>query len=135
MNADGLVTCWSEGARCLLGWTEKEMLGHSLDRIFPDNDKQHLAREFEDARLHGRGGGEEGWRRRRDGRRFWATGAITPLRDDHGELTGFVKVLRDRTEPRKAEEQAAEERPRDPQSRRLSLGGANRRPQARPDRH
>jgi PAS domain S-box-containing protein len=110
MNPDGLVTSWNEGARRLLGWTEAEMLGHSLDRIFPEDNKQQLAREFDDARSRGRGGGEEGWRLRSDGTRFWAAGAITPIRSDDDELTGFVKVLRDRTEQRKAEEVAAEER-------------------------
>src|SRR6185437_3588760 len=110
MNRDGLVTSWNEGARRLLGWNEQEMLGHSLDRIFPDDNKQQLAREFDEARSHGRGGGEEGWRLLNDGTRLWAAGAITPIRSEDGELTGFVKVLRDRTEQREAEELAAEER-------------------------
>jgi PAS domain S-box-containing protein len=35
MDLEGQVTGWSEGAHHILGWTEEEMLGHSLGGIFP----------------------------------------------------------------------------------------------------
>ena len=47
---------------------------------------------------------EEGWRRRKDGSRFLADVVITALRDDRGELIGFVKVTRDVTEQRRGEQ-------------------------------
>jgi PAS domain S-box-containing protein len=104
----GCVTSWNEGARRILGWTEAEMLGRSLDRLFPD--PAHFAREMHDAIEHGRGGGEEGWRLCKDGGRVWAAGAVTPIHDREGGPTGFVKILRDRTAQRAAEEAVAEER-------------------------
>ena len=112
ITTDGLgrVTSWNEGARRILGWTEAEMLGRGLDCIFPENGEEMLSREIADAREHGRGGGQEGWRVRNDGRRIWAAGAITPVTDSSGETSGFVKILRDRTAQRRAEEEAAEER-------------------------
>lgn len=110
MDRQGLVTSWSEGARNILGWTESEMLGQSLERIFTDDNAKQLAREIEHALAHGRGGGDEGWRLRSDGSRVWAAGAVTPIRDEQGAVIGFVKVLRDRTAQRRAEEEAAEER-------------------------
>ena len=55
------------------------MLGETLHRIFPPESRQ-LDREMADAIAHGRGGGEEGWRLRKDGR-FWATGELTPIRE------------------------------------------------------
>lgn len=106
----GSVTSWNEGAHRILGWTEQQMLGRSLECIFPEADKDQLSREIEDAVSHGRGGGQEGWRLRSDGGRVWAAGAITPLRGERGAPTGFVKVLRDRTAQRRAEEEVAEER-------------------------
>ena len=39
-----------------------------------------------------------GWRVRKDGTRFWGDVVITALRDEEGNLTGFAKVTRDRTE-------------------------------------
>ncbi|PWF43670.1 response regulator, partial [Massilia glaciei] len=40
----------------------------------------------------------EGWRRRKDGSRFWAHVVIDPIRDQLGELIGFAKVTRHITE-------------------------------------
>jgi two-component sensor histidine kinase len=47
---------------------------------------------------------DERWHVRKDGSRFWATGELTPLQDDSGAVVGYVKVLRDRTEQRRAQE-------------------------------
>jgi PAS domain S-box-containing protein len=111
-DTEGLVTSWNTGAIHILGWTEAEMLGKSLDRIFIAEDQTRglFAREIADARRTGRGGGEEGWRQRKDGTRFWATGELTPIRSDDGEIVGFIKIVRDRTARREAEEAIAEER-------------------------
>ncbi|MBS0532939.1 MAG: PAS domain S-box protein [Proteobacteria bacterium] len=108
----GKVTSWNEGARRLLGWEEHEMLGHTLARLFTDADRQNgtLAREYHDAAAKGLGGGEEGWRLRKDGERVWATGEITPIRSDGGDIIGYVKILRDRTQRREAEVSLREER-------------------------
>ena len=104
----GRVTSWNEGARRLLGWTEEEMLGQTLERLF--DDPEQIAREIHDAASVGRGGGTEGWRRNKNGGRLWAAGEMSPIRNATGEITGFVKILRDRTRAKAAEEEAAEER-------------------------
>ncbi|MEI9986336.1 MAG: PAS domain-containing protein [Aliidongia sp.] len=46
----------------------------------------------------------EGWRVRKDGTQFWAQVVIDPIRSASGELVGFVKITRDLTERRAAEE-------------------------------
>jgi len=107
-DPEGRVTSWSEGACRILGWTEEEMLGRSLECLFEDCGQ--LGREIRDALNHGRGGGEEGWRRRQDGSRVWAAGELCPIRDADGKVTGFVKILRDRTAQRLAEEEIVQER-------------------------
>ncbi|MGE5563331.1 MAG: response regulator [Bacillota bacterium] len=110
-DADGLITTWNEGARRILGWTEKEMLGQTLERLFPgDSGTASIAREMADALSSGRGGGEEGWRVRKGGEQFWATGELAPIRDDKGNAIGFTKILRDRSRQRAAEQAALEER-------------------------
>src|SRR4051812_13772761 len=72
-DADGIITSWNEGAHRLLGWSEQEMLGQTLDRIFSEDDQRRelLREEMGDAVEHGRGGGAEGWRIRKDRSRFW----------------------------------------------------------------
>ena len=109
---DGLITSWNTGAHRILGWSEDEALGQTLERIFTEEDRSRgqLAREIADAERLGRGGGEEGWRVRKNGSRFWAAGELTPIRDENHRTIGFIKILRDRTAQRQAEEEIREER-------------------------
>lgn len=99
----GVVTGWSEGAHQILGWSEEDMMGTSLARIFPQGEgEEPLRRELADAL--GKGiGMSEGWRVRKNGERFWAIGETKPLFDGQAKPLGFVKVLRDRSEERRTE--------------------------------
>jgi PAS domain S-box-containing protein len=96
MDADGIVTSWSAGAERIFGWTEAEMLGSPADRFFTPEDCEAGIpdREFRIARKEGRAS-DERWHIRKDGSRFYAHGAMTPLlgADD----PGFVKAVRDIT--------------------------------------
>jgi PAS domain S-box-containing protein len=107
----GRVTMWSAGAERLFGWSEREMTGRRLDALFPEDDRARglFDAEMSDALRVGRGGGEEGWRVRRDGSRFWAMGELSPIVGDDGRVAGFVKVVRDRTRQREAEQALVEE--------------------------
>ncbi len=101
----GKVTAWNEGARLTLGWTEAEMLGEPVDRIFTPDDLAIDRPAFEmQCALETGVGTDERWHLRKNGERFWANGEMTVLRDDVGGAIGFVKVLRDRTEQRLATE-------------------------------
>ncbi len=103
MDRDGLVTSWSVGATRILGWDEADMLGQSLEHIFPpETGAAQLATEIAEAESRGRGG-HEGWRVRKNGEPVWAIGETTPLFGQHGRPVGFVKILRDRTEERATE--------------------------------
>ncbi|OHV78808.1 histidine kinase [Rhizobium sp. LCM 4573] len=110
-DLEGRVTSWSEGASRMLGWTAPDVLGETLERLFPPGEgAAALRREIDDALTVGRGGGTEGWRIRRDGSQVWAVGEMSPIRDQAGTVIGFTKILRDRTEEREAEEAISEER-------------------------
>ena len=52
----------------------------------------------------------EGWRIRKNGAPFFVTGALTAIRDDHGNLIGFANVIRDATERRDTQEKLVEAR-------------------------
>ena len=110
-DAAGRITTWSEGARRILGWTAAEMIGQSLERVFPEGKGEAaLEQEMEGARQTGRGGGDEGWRVRKDGSLFWAAGELSPIYDENGAIVGFTKVLRDRSGKRQAEQAVEAER-------------------------
>ncbi len=106
------VLSWSRGAERLLGFTEGEILGRQCDCFFTPEDVERGVpqKELEQALATGRGE-DDRWHVRKDGSRFWASGAVTPLKDEAGRLRGFAKIMRDRTEMRLAEE-ATHERER-----------------------
>src|SRR5579872_415229 len=78
LDRQGRITSWNAGATRILGWDEAEMLGQTLERIFPPGSAQ-LDREIAGALADGRGGGEEGWRLRKDGSRIWGSGEVAPI--------------------------------------------------------
>ncbi|HYZ83551.1 MAG TPA: PAS domain S-box protein, partial [Bryobacteraceae bacterium] len=108
LDLDGRVTYWNAGAERLLGYSEAEVLGRPIDVIFLEEDRQNdvPACERETAVKTGRAE-DERWHLRRDGSQFWASGVACPTRDADGNVTGFVKVFRDMTEHRRAEERLA----------------------------
>jgi anti-anti-sigma regulatory factor len=52
----------------------------------------------------------EGWRLRRDGSRFWANDVLSPIRGSDGDVIGFVKVARDQSDRREAEQLVSRQR-------------------------
>ena len=97
------VTYWNSGAERLLGWSEREILGQSIDVIFTPEDRAADApgQEIMTAQAEGRAA-DERWHIRRDGSRFWASGSLMVMREESGEVAGFVKILRDQTAAREA---------------------------------
>ncbi|WP_375270855.1 PAS domain S-box protein [Sphingomonas sp.] len=108
MDRDGTITDWNEGATRILGWTRDEIVGRNLEAFFTPEDRAAgiADKEMEGARKLGRGI-DERWHLRKNGERFWASGEMMPLRDGDEELTGYIKMLRDRTDARLAEERLA----------------------------
>lgn len=105
MDLAGKITDWNEGAVKILGWTREEILGRDLEAFFTPEDRVAgiADKEMQGARTVGRGI-DERWHLRKSGERFWASGEMMKLRDGDDELIGYIKMLRDRTEARLAEE-------------------------------
>ncbi len=103
------VLSWSKGAERLLGFSEQEIVGQRCDRFFTPEDVQNGVpqEELDEALRTGRGD-DDRWHVRKDGSRFWSSGTVTPLREPGGTLRGFAKIMRDRTELKRAEETARE---------------------------
>ncbi|MFS0758089.1 PAS domain S-box protein [Noviherbaspirillum sp. 1P10PC] len=112
-DLEGRVTRWNEGACRVLGWTESEMLGQEGSCFFTPEDRANgrLRTEMRCALAQG-AGNDERWHVRKSGERFWASGEMTPIRDERGVPIGFVKVLRDRTEQHQAAHALRESRQR-----------------------
>ena len=92
------VTSWNNGARRILGYNRKEIIGKSGRRLFTPADRKNKAPEKERAAaLRFNRANDERWHVKKNGERFWASGIMMPLRDTDGQLLGFLKILRDRT--------------------------------------
>ncbi|MEO2089035.1 MAG: PAS domain S-box protein, partial [Gemmataceae bacterium] len=106
LDPDRTVTTWSPGAEAVFGWTGAEMVGRSADVVFTPEDRAAGApqQDADTARQTGRAA-DERWHLRKDGRRFFASGVLTPLGEGD---RGFVKVARDLTDRKRAEEELEE---------------------------
>jgi PAS domain S-box-containing protein len=105
LSPAGIVTSWNKGAELFKGYMANEIIGRHFSEFYTPQDRKAglPARALETAAREGKFE-SEGWRVRKDGRRFWAFVVIDPIRSPSGELIGFAKVTRDLTERRAVEE-------------------------------
>lgn len=101
----GVITTWNKGAEQVLGWSKAEALGQKLDLIFTPEDRTAGISDQERSIALDQGqADDERWHLKQDGRRFWASGKMMPLRDQDGATVGYLKILRDETLRHKAEQ-------------------------------
>src|SRR4051794_12132911 len=105
LDPTGHIAAWNIGAERLLGYSESEAIGLDGAVIFtPEDNAVGAARkELAEASARGRAA-DERWHVRKDGSRFWGSGVMTAARHPNGSLRGFVKVLRDETARKEAED-------------------------------
>ncbi len=105
MDEKGYIQSWSKGAEKIKGYSEEEILGkhvsvfYTKDDIYDDEPAINMQKALDMGSFE-----REGWRVRKDGTRFLADVIITPLYDEKGIHTGFVKVTRDVTERKRNED-------------------------------
>lgn len=105
----GRVATWNAGAERLKGYREEEIIGQHFSVFYTPEDiatgkpTQELGFASQQGRFE-----EEGWRVRKDGSRFFASVIVSAVHDPSGTLRGFVKVTRDITAKKHAEEQQLE---------------------------
>ena len=106
LEPDGRVASWNKGAERIKGYRAEEIVGQHFSRFYtpagiangkPDRELQVASSEgrFED----------EDWRVRKNGTQFWANVIVTALRDASGNVHGFVKITRDLTARKQAEDE------------------------------
>ena len=109
LNRDGYIQNWNKGAEKIKGYKEEEVKGKHLSIFYtPEDCAAGLpARLLKQALETGRAA-NEGWRKRKDGTKFWASVVITALHNEEDEVIGFSKVTRDLTEIKLAENKLQE---------------------------
>lgn len=105
LDLEHRVSSWNSGAQAMLGYAEAEICGQLGDILFTPEDRKagEPQRETAKSRTMGRAENER-WHVRKDGSRFYGSGLTTPLRDDADRVIGFVKIMRDLTESKRAQE-------------------------------
>jgi len=105
LDARGCIATWHKGAQQMYGYFDEEILGQPYSCLFP---LQRIANGRPDAELaEARASGTsdpEGWRVRKNGTQFWATGSLAALYGVNGEVLGFAQVTRDITAKRRNDE-------------------------------
>jgi PAS domain S-box-containing protein len=105
LDPEGRVMGWNPGAERIKGYREAEIIGRHFSIFYPlelvkaGDPQRALTAALAEGRYE-----EEGERVRKDGTRFWADIILTPIRGDAGDLRGYVKVTRDISERRRAED-------------------------------
>ena len=107
LDSRGCVASWNNGAHHIKGYSRQEIIGKDFSVFYTAEDRADGKPE-RDLRIAARDGRfeEERFRVRKDGSTFWGNIVLSAVRDRTNALAGFVKVTRDLTERRGAEERA-----------------------------
>ncbi|MFB2835893.1 PAS domain S-box protein [Floridanema evergladense] len=94
-DKDGTITYWNRYAETLYQWTASEVKGKNIYQItLAEESGQQASAIIEQLLRIGFWKGKL-FSRRRDGSRFWIEITISPIKDDKGEVKGFVGVADD----------------------------------------
>jgi PAS domain S-box-containing protein len=107
----GVITTWNEGCKNVLGYDRDEFIGQHIKMLFtPEAVASGIADKEEEIAVKEGSASDDHWMMRKGGEQFWASGITTAVRDEAGNLTGFIKVMRDLTERKQLEEELRQSR-------------------------
>ena len=103
LSPEGIIIDWLGDADGVTGHSREDAIGRHFELLFTESDRAAGVASAEIATALRDGRAEDSrWHLRRSGERFWANGLTLPLTG--GELV-LVKIFRDETPAKKAEEQ------------------------------
>ena len=105
IDLSGIIRSWQPGVENVFEYNREAFVGQPAGIIFTEVDRQGGAPEREmDIALRMGQAADERWHVRASGDRFWGSGIMLALRNEAGEVMGFAKLVRDRTEERLEDE-------------------------------
>lgn len=106
LDKQGNITDWSAGAEHVFGYTANDILGKAVDLLFtPEDQCQHIPQYELQLAVDTGVADEDRWFVHKEGRLLFGSGKVFPLRDETGQVTGFIKVCRDITPQKHADEE------------------------------
>ncbi|MCB2195227.1 MAG: PAS domain S-box protein [Bacteroidetes bacterium] len=95
-NLEGKITYWNQGAKEIFGYSEKEMLGKTPAKLYPDMDPKKLNYDLEKIKAGNDYIGE--WKgKKKNGEMVWVNIRTSALFDQNNKLVGFLGVAKDVT--------------------------------------
>jgi PAS domain S-box-containing protein len=102
LSPDGIILAWTPGAEDITGFTRAEVMGRHFRMLFLEADQAAGMPEGELQTALADGRAEDSrWHGRKNGSLFWANGVTVSFPDKDV----LVKIFRDETEAKRAEEQ------------------------------
>jgi PAS domain S-box-containing protein len=96
---DGKIVGWFAGAERMFGYRADEIVEQNASKLFtPEDLAKHLSAWEIDTATNSGESEDDRWQVRKDGGRIWVSGTLTAIRDEGGQLLGFAKIMRDRTD-------------------------------------
>ncbi|MFL6681233.1 MAG: response regulator [Burkholderiaceae bacterium] len=98
LGTDGSIRDWNQAASRIFGYVRADMIGRNIATIHTAEDRAAdvVRSDFKAATTHGSVVVAR-WLVRADGSRLRAEGAVTVLRDEDGQVSGFCQLLHDVT--------------------------------------
>jgi PAS domain S-box-containing protein len=103
-DLDGIITSWNPGAERIYGYLAEEVVGRSVELIYPP-DRRHKVAETMARIAAGQSVlDHDGIRMRKDGTLTHLAVTISPVRDRHGTVIGAASIARDIGDQKRADE-------------------------------
>ncbi len=99
---NGVVTSWNKGAEKMFGYSKAEMVGESIELLFPPDRLDEEPRLLRQVRRNERVEHFETVRLRKDGQPIDVSVSISPVLNASGEVIGASKIARDITATKRA---------------------------------
>ena len=105
LSKEGVIENWNKAAEKIKGYKAEEIVGRNFSVFYSEEDRANHIPEKLLAQAQQTGkASDENWRIKKDGSRFWGSIVITALHDKVGNISGYVKVTRDLSERKMADE-------------------------------
>lgn len=95
LDKDGYISYCNPATNIIIGYSESDLLNKPFSVIYPSSDDTVKA-EYELGLALKKGKfSVEGWKRRKDGSRFWAEMTLSSISDEQNNFIGYACVLDD----------------------------------------
>ncbi|HEY0846567.1 MAG TPA: PAS domain S-box protein [Noviherbaspirillum sp.] len=105
IDLDGIIRSWNTGAEQIYGYTATEILNTPVSLLAPPEDRAEMETLLQQTRAGNMVINHDVMRIRKDGRAIHVALTLSPIRDEHGDITGVSIIARDISEKKRAEQE------------------------------